>query len=145
MLDPQEDAVDIDLRHPAKIIQRGFLQGFYQGDAGIVDQHVKFAVGRLDMFYQLAPVLFVGYIETIKFRLPTIAVNTFDHALSSVLLNIGKQHRSTGFTKQARDSGADTAGGTGDDRNFSIDAVDRVTPSPTWRQALLIRSWLNVA
>ncbi len=131
MLDSQEDAVDIHLRHPAKIIQRGFLERLYKRDAGIVDQYVQSAVGRFNMFYQLAPVLFVGDIETIKFRLPTVALYTFDQVFGSLLINIGMQHRGAGFTEQPGDRCTDAAGGTGDDCNFSIDAVDRITPSET--------------
>ncbi len=92
------------------------------------------------MFYQLAPVQFVGDIETIKFRLPTVAVYTLDHAFSRLLVNIGIQHRGTGFSEQPGDRGTDAVGGTGDDCNFSIDAVDRITPSETRWWTLLKES-----
>ncbi len=140
MLDSEEDAVDIDLCHPAKILQRGFLERFYQCDAGIVDEYVKISVGLFNMLYQLAPVLFVGDIETIKFRLPAVALYTFDQVFGSLLVNIGMQHRGAGFTEQPGDRGTDAVGGTGDDCNFSLDAVDRITPSETRWWTLLKES-----
>ncbi len=136
MFDSQEDPVDIDPRHPAKIIQRGFLERLYQCDARIVDEYVEISVSLLNMLYQLAPVLFVGDIETIKFRLPTVGMYTLGHAFSRLLVNIGIQHRGTGFSEQPGDRGTDAVGGTGDDCNFSIDAVDRTTPSTTCRQTV---------
>ncbi len=122
MMTAVDDAPVVDADEPLEVLEALLGEGARDHDAGIVDENMGRAVGRLDVACEGLDGARVGDVDDGGRELDGMARELVGRLVESGPVDVGEGEGTAPLGEPQRGGAADSAGGAGDDGNAAFDA-----------------------